>query len=105
MPNIEIEDMEGAIHPCNGFILIQMVNESDTLIVIHDPTKPNIRSGVVVEMSKDEQDEQIAIDTFEWRAGDLIFFNESVEIEGHYFVHWTDVFAFKRFRSEDEEVS
>lgn len=103
MSDLEVEDMEGAIHPCNGYILIRMENESNTLIVVHDPTVPNIRCGVVIEMSKDEQDPQISLDIWEWRAGDLIYFNEVTEIEGNFFVHWTDVFAYKRFRSYNEQ--
>lgn len=98
----QVKDMEGVIHPCNGYILIQINEETHgTIIVVHDPTKPHFRSGVVIEQSKDEADEQISLDTWEWRSGDLIYFNEYTEIEGHYFVHWTDVFAYKRFKDDE----
>lgn len=101
MPDLEIEQREGAIHPCNGYILISPRSETQTdLIVIHDPDKPYFKCGVVIEMSGDETDE-IPVDNWEWKTGDLIYFNEVTVIEDHSFVHWTDVFAFRRFSVED----
>ena len=91
-------ERDGKIHPCNGYMLIETHEETYSgLIVVHDPESRDYKSGVVIEMSGDQIDNDIKIDDWEWRKGDLIFFSEFVEIDGNYFVHWTDVVAYKRF--------
>jgi len=93
-----VEQQDGRIHPCNGFMLIDTNDvEHSGLVVIHDPGSKDYRSGVVVEMSGDQVDIDIKIEDWEWKLGDLIYFSEVIEIDGYYFVHWTDVVAYKRF--------
>lgn len=66
------------------------------LVVIRDPESKDYKSGVVIEMSGDHVDD-VPVESWEWRNGDLVFFSEVTEIDGNYFVHWTDVVAFRRF--------
>ena len=90
-------ETEGVIHPCNGYMLVQTQDvEHGGLIVVRDPDSKDYKSGIVIEMSGDNIDD-VQIDNWEWKHGDLVFFSEVTEIDGHYFVHWTDVVAFRRF--------
>jgi len=93
-----LEERDGRIHPCNGFLLVE-TNEAEHggLIVVRDPESREYKSGVVIEMSGDHTDDDIPVDSWEWKPGDLVYFREVTEIAGHYFVHWTDVVAYKRF--------
>lgn len=93
-----IVEQDGRIHPCNGYILIS-THEIDYsgLVVVRDPESKDYKSGVVVEMSGDQVDADLKVEDWEWKLGDLIFFSEVTEIDGNFFVHWTDVVAYKRF--------
>lgn len=87
---------EGRIHPCNGYILVEKLTEREDIIVIE--FTENYRSAIVVETSDDDTDAlEIKASGFEWQHGDLIYFKESIEVDGHIFVHWTDIVAYKRF--------
>jgi co-chaperonin GroES (HSP10) len=93
-----ITEKDGKIHPCNGYMLVE-TQEADHagLVVVRDPNSDDYKSGVVIEMSGDQIDNDIKVEDWEWKLGDLIYFSEVTEIDGHYFVHWTDVVAYKRF--------
>jgi co-chaperonin GroES (HSP10) len=89
---------DGKIHPCNGYMLIEARDiDYSGLVVVRDPTSKDYKSGVVIEMSGDQVDADIKVEDWEWKLGDLIYFSEVTEIDGHFFVHWTDVVAYKRF--------
>lgn len=91
-------EKDGSIHPCNGYMLIETHEDSYSgLVIVRDPTSHEFKSGVVIEMSGDQIDNDIKVDDWEWKLGDLIYFSEVTEIDGHFFVHWTDVVAYKRF--------
>jgi co-chaperonin GroES (HSP10) len=91
-------EKDGKIHPCNGYMLIETHDQDYSgLVVVHDPTSKDYKSGVVIEMSGDQIDADLKVEDWEWKLGDLVFFSEVIEIDGSYFVHWTDVVAYKRF--------
>ena len=94
MLSTEVEK-EGVIHPCNGYILIQTPEERTDIIVIRDGE--TYKTGIVLESSDDEtEDFEVNVRGFEWKPGDLVYFRECIEIDGHIFVHWTDLVAYKR---------
>lgn len=91
-------EKDGKIHPCNGYLLIETQDQDYSgLVVVHDPTSKDYKSGVVIEMSGDQIDADLKVEDWEWKLGDLVFFSEVIEIDGNFFVHWTDVVAYKRF--------
>ena len=93
-----VVEKDGKIHPCNGYMLVETHEENPSgLMVVRDPASKDFKSGVVVEMSGDQIDIDIKIDDWEWKLGDLVYFSEVLEIDGNFFVHWTDVVAYKRF--------
>ena len=67
------------------------------IVVVRDPNSDDYRSGVVIEMSGDQIDADLKVEDWEWKLGDLVYFSEVTEIDGYFFVHWTDVVAYKRF--------
>lgn len=95
MQEVEVE-RDGRIHPCNGYMLVSPHEHPDIVVVRENTT---FTSGVVVEMSDDDTDDiaETKMDDHEWRRGDLIFYKESIEVDGNTFVHWLDVVAYKRF--------
>lgn len=96
---------DGAIHGCNGYFLVQELEEENRhgLIVVADE---RFRSAIIVEMSPDFTNMDLDLDEtkWEWRIGDLIYFSDSLEAGGHMFVHWTDIVAFRRIQDEHPDV-
>ena len=89
---------EDAIHPCNGYFLVQESEEDNTHGIIVISEEHIYRSAIIVEMSPDHTEIDVDIEDWEWKIGDLIYFATSLEAGNCMFVHWTDIVAFKRFR-------
>lgn len=96
MLSTEVE-RDGKIHPCNGYILVEPQEEKSEIVIIRDPSSEHFRAAVVLELSGDDTEHfEVNIDGFEWKLGDLIYFKECIDVDGHIFVHWTDVVAYRR---------
>lgn len=99
---VDTEDREGVMHPCNGYVLVQKMEERSDLLVVHFTQQ--YQSAIVVESSHDETEPlEVKSESHEWIRGDLIYFRDCIEVDGHMFVHWTDVIAYRRFNEEDGE--
>lgn len=96
-------DTEERIHPCNGYFLVEPMEDHGEIIVVRDPNVTQYRYGIVVEMSGDQIDANAKVEDWEWELGDLIYFLEQTEVDGHMFVHWTDIIAYKRFSYESPD--
>jgi len=93
---IEEVEKDGRIHPCNGYILVVPHEEHTDLIVVRDGD--SYECAVVVETSDDETEEfEVKAEQFEWRKGDLVYFKDSIQVDGNTFIHWMDIVAYKRF--------
>lgn len=98
MVQTERSDVDGSLVPANGYILVTVPETKSPLIVVGDA---GFKSAVVMSISADDTDDTsptMEENDFDWKPGDLIYYIDSIEVDGETLVHWTDVVAYRRFK-------